>query len=59
MDQNSITHRILAFRELYGLHLMCFMYAGFKRVAPEHDPGMDLNDPFLTALQLHQAQGGK
>jgi Tfp pilus assembly protein PilF len=38
-----------------GLHLMCLMYAGFKRVAPEHEVGMDLNDPFLTALQLHKS----
>ncbi len=37
-----------------GLHLMCLMYAGFKRIAPEQDAGMDLNDPFLTALQLHK-----
>jgi tetratricopeptide (TPR) repeat protein len=45
-------------RKFSGLHLMCLMYAGFKRVAPEHDVGMDLNDSFLTALGLHQAQGG-
>ena len=38
---------------------MCLMFAGFKRVAPEHDVGMDLNDSFLTALQLHQTQEGK
>jgi Flp pilus assembly protein TadD len=38
-----------------GLHLMCLMYAGFKRVAPEEDVGMDLNEPFLTALQLHES----
>jgi hypothetical protein len=37
-----------------GLHLMCLMYAGFKRVAPEHEVQMDLNDPFLTALQMHK-----
>ena len=35
---------------------MCLMYAGFKRVAPEHDVGMDLNDPFLTALSLYEKQ---
>ncbi len=38
---------------------MCLMYAGFKRVAPEHDVGMDLNEPFLTALEVHQANGEK
>jgi hypothetical protein len=51
--------RALPDRKFSGLHLMCLMFAGFKRVAPEQDVGMDLNDPFLTALQLHQAQGGK
>jgi hypothetical protein len=51
--------RTLPERKFSGLHLMCLMFAGFKRVAPEHNIGMDLNDSFLTALQLHQAQGGK
>jgi len=37
-----------------GLHLMCLMYAGFKRIAPEHDLQMDLNEPFLTALEMFQ-----
>ena len=46
--------RALPDRKFSGLHLMCLMYAGFKRVAPEHDVQMDLNDPFLTALQLHK-----
>ena len=46
--------RSLPDRKFSGLHLMCLMYAGFKRVAPEHDVGMDLDDPFLTALQLHE-----
>jgi hypothetical protein len=44
-------------RKFSGLHLMCLMFAGFKRIAPEHDVGMDLNDPFLTALQLYQTGG--
>ena len=35
-----------------GLQLMCLMYAGFKRIAPEQDTGMDLNEPWLTALGL-------
>ena len=37
-----------------GLHLMCLMYAGIKRIAPEHDLGMDLNEPFLKALEMFQ-----
>lgn len=46
--------RALPDRKFSGLHLMCLMYAGFKRVAPEHEVQMDLNDPFLTALQMHK-----
>ncbi len=42
-------------RKFSGLHLMCLMYASFKRAAPEHDVGMDLNEPFLTALQLYES----
>jgi hypothetical protein len=42
-----------------GLHPMCLMYAGFKRVAPEHNVQMDVNDPYLTALQMHKNGEGK
>mgnify|MGYP007043751578 FL=1 len=28
------------------------MYAGFKRIAPDQDTGMDLNEPWITALEL-------
>ena len=38
---------------------MHFMYAGFKRVAPEHDVQMDLNDSFLATLQLNNADKEK
>ena len=41
-----------------GLHLMCLMFAGFKRFAPEHDVDMNLEEPFLTALQLFHARKG-
>lgn len=40
-----------------GLHLMCLMFAGFKRIAPEHDLHMDLNEPFLTALEMFENGG--
>ena len=39
-----------------GLQMMCLMHAGFKRLAPEQDTGMDLEEPFLTALGLFNAQ---
>jgi hypothetical protein len=48
--------RALPGRKFSGLHLMCLMYAGFKRVAPEHDVGMDLNDSFLAAMSLFRKQ---
>ncbi len=50
--------RSLPERKFSGLHLMCLMFAGFKRVAPEHDVGMDLNDSFLAALGLFNAEKG-
>lgn len=43
-------------RTFSGLHLMCLMYAGFKRVAPEQELGMDLHDPYLTALSLFEKE---
>jgi hypothetical protein len=38
-----------------GLQLTCLMYAGFKRIAPDQDTGMDLNEPWITALELFNA----
>ena len=35
-----------------GHQLMCLMFAGFKRIAPDQDTGMDLNEPWITALEL-------
>jgi tetratricopeptide (TPR) repeat protein len=47
-------YRLTAYPEesFSGLQLMCLMYAGFKRIAPDQDTGMDLNEPWLTALGL-------
>ena len=38
-----------------GHQLMCLMFAGFKRIAPDQDTGMDLNEPWITALELFNA----
>lgn len=38
-----------------GLQLMCLMHAGFKRIAPDVESGMDLEEPFLQALKLFNA----
>ena len=42
----------LPIKPFSGLQLMCLMYAGFKRIAPDQDTGMDLNEPWITALEL-------
>jgi hypothetical protein len=41
-----------------GLQLMCLMYAGFKHIAPDANPGMDLEEPFQQALKLFEARRG-
>jgi hypothetical protein len=50
--------RSLPDQKFSGLHLMCLMFAGFKRVAPEHDLQMNLEEPFLAALEIYQELRG-
>ena len=52
------TLKSLADERFSGLQLMCLMFAGFKRFAPEHDLQMDLHEPFLAALQIYQQKHG-
>jgi hypothetical protein len=40
--------------ELIGL-----LFAGFKRLYPETDTGIDLNEPFLKALELFHLRSGQ
>jgi hypothetical protein len=42
-----------------GLEKMCQMHGGFKRPAPGEDTGMDLDEPFLTALELFNGRPGE
>jgi hypothetical protein len=42
-----------------GLEKMHLMHAGFKRLAPGEDTGMNLDEPFLTALELFNGQPGE
>ncbi len=35
-----------------GLQLVCYMYVGFKRIAPEKDVGIDLSEEYRAALNL-------
>ena len=43
-------------KAMSGLQLMCLMYAGFKQVAPEMDPEMDLEDEYQQALGIWKAK---
>ena len=38
--------------EFTGLQLVSYMYAGFKKIAPEQDIGVDLSDEYNMALKL-------
>lgn len=53
-SDQKYTLRTLPGETFSGLQLMCLMHAGFKRIAPEQETGMDLDAPFLTALELFQ-----
>jgi tetratricopeptide (TPR) repeat protein len=35
-----------------GLQMVCYMYVGFKRIAPEKDVGIDLLEEYRAALNL-------
>jgi hypothetical protein len=41
-----------------GLELICLLFAGFKRLYPETDTGIDLDEPFLKALELFHLRSG-
>lgn len=43
-------------KPMSGLQLMCLMYAGFKQVAPEMDPEMDLEKEYQQALGIWKAK---
>ena len=51
--------RALPGEEFSGLEMMCLMHAGFKRLAPGEDTGMNLDEPFLTALELFNGESRK
>jgi len=39
-----------------GLQLVCYMYVGFKKIAPEQDIGMSLSDEYALALKLFKGE---
>jgi tetratricopeptide (TPR) repeat protein len=50
--EKKYTLRSIPGETFSGLQLMCLMHAGFKRIAPEMDTGMDLEEPWHQALAL-------
>lgn len=41
--------------EFSGLQLVCYMYVGFKQIAPEQDIGFDLAEEYEDAAALHKS----
>ena len=44
--------------KLSGLEVMCLMFAAFQRIAPQQDIGIELHEPYMKALALHEAKKG-
>jgi len=42
-----------------GLQLVCYMYVGFKLIAPERDIGIDLSNEYRDALRLSEERDVK
>lgn len=67
-SENTLSKRLEKKREIAleitllgqsGLEAIRLMYADFKRVAHESAVGMNLDEPFLTALELFHSRAGK
>ena len=54
--EKKYTLRTIPGETFSGLHLMCLMHAGFKRIAPDLDSGMDLEEPFLQSARTVQCR---
>jgi len=53
------TLRTIPGESFSGLEMMCLMHAGFRRLAPDMETGMDLDEPFLVALEMFELERGK
>lgn len=48
-------YRVKSLPETYsGLHMLCYMFVGFKIIDPALDAGIDLNEEYHAALQMHE-----
>ncbi len=54
--EKKYTLRTIPGETFSGLHLMSLMHAGFKRIQPDLDSGMDLEEPFLQALAIFNSE---
>lgn len=43
-------------KEFSGLHLVSLLYVCLRALDPTIDSGIDLHEPYLQALQLHQGR---
>ena len=39
-----------------GLHMVCIMYVGFQKIAPEHSLGFDLSKEFAVAKAMYEGK---
>ena len=42
-----------------GMQMVCIMYVGFKRIAPEHAASFDLANEYASALKMFEERHGK
>lgn len=54
----TYTLRSLPGKEFSGRHVVSFLYVCLKAIDPTGDPGIDLLEPYLRALELHQGRRG-
>ncbi len=50
------TLRTIPGKEFSGRHLVSYLYVCLKALDPTIDPGIDLHEPYLQALELHRQQ---
>ena len=42
-----------------GMQMVCIMYVGFKRIAPEHAASFDLSNEYALALKMFEERRGQ
>ncbi len=50
----TYTLRSIPGKEFSGRHLVSYLYVCLKAIDPTLDPGIDLHEPYLQALELHR-----